>query len=301
MALALLFSGQGAQKVGMGRSLYEQSAAARALFDEADQVLGWSLTKLCFEGPETDLTQTKVCQPALYVHGLSLVAALQEQGKLPAVDYALGLSLGEVTACAAAGVFDFSTGLKIVAERGRLMQVACEQTVGGMAAILGEERRTIATLCAEFDIEAANFNAPGQIIVSGEKAKVDAAVAAAKDRGIKKVIPLNVAGAYHSRLMEPARAAFADYLAGVQFAAPRFTIFTNTTGQAVSAPDDIRAALVKQVVSSVLWEDCMRSAVAAGATEFWELGPGGVLAGLAKRTDKAWVVKSFAEFSDLVN
>lgn len=285
----------------MGRSLFENSAAARQRFEEADQVLGWSLTKVCFEGPEGDLTQTKVCQPALYVHGLALVAALEEQGKLPAVDFALGLSLGEVTACAAAGVFDFATGLKIVAERGRLMQAACEQTVGGMAAIMGEERETVAKLCAEFDIEAANFNAPGQIIVSGEKDKVAAAVSAAKERGIKKVIPLNVAGAYHSRLMQPARDAFAAYLAGIPFAAPKFTIFTNTTGRTVQSPDDIRAALVKQVVSSVLWEDCMRNAAAAGATEFWELGPGGVLAGLARRTEKSWVVKSYAESADLAN
>jgi len=299
MATALIFSGQGAQKVGMGKSLYENSATARALYDEANQVLGWDLAKVCFDGPESELTQTKVCQPALFVHGLAVHAILKEQGRLGEVKYALGLSLGEVTALTAAGVFDFATGLRVVAERGRLMQLACEQTTGGMAAILGEERSTIYDLCAAFDIEAANFNAPGQIIVSGEKAKIDAAVTAAKDRGIKKIIPLNVAGAYHSRLMEPARAAFAAYLANIPFNNPTLTVFTNTTGQAVGEPAAIREALVKQVVSSVLWEDCMRSAVAAGATEFLELGVGGVLAGLAKRTDKAWVVKSLAEFSDL--
>lgn len=299
MSLALLFAGQGAQKVGMGKSLYEASAAARALYDEADRVLGWSLTKVSFEGPDAELTQTKVCQPALYVHGLAMLAALKEQGRLPAVSMALGLSLGEVTALTAAGVFDFATGLKVVAERGRLMQVACERSVGGMAAVIGEERAKIEELCREFDIQAANFNAPGQIIVSGEKAKVDALVAAAKDKGLKRVIALNVAGAYHSRLMEPAREEFARFLAGVEFKAPQFTVFTNTTGQAVGDPAAIREALVKQVVSSVLWEDCMRSAVAAGATEFWECGPGAVLAGLAKRTDRAWVVKSFAEFSDI--
>ncbi len=299
MALALLFAGQGAQKVGMGKSLYENSAAARALYDEANRVLGWELTKISFEGPDAELTQTKVCQPALFVHGLALHAALKEMGKLPEISYALGLSLGEVTALTAAGVFDFSTGLKVVAERGRLMQVACEQTVGGMAAIVGEERATVAALCQEFDVEAANFNAPGQIIISGEKAKIEAAVAAAKARGIKKAMQLNVAGAYHSRLMVPARDAFAKYLETVPFAAPKFTVFTNTTGQAVSSPDDIRAALVKQVVSSVLWEDCMRSAAAAGATEFLELGMGGVLAGLARRTNKDWPVKSLAEFADL--
>jgi len=305
MATALLFAGQGAQKVGMGKSLYENSATARALYDEADRVLGWSLSKICFEGPEAELTQTKVCQPALFVHGIALHAILAEQGRLADVSMALGLSLGEVTAYTAAGVFDFATGLRVVAERGRLMQVACEQSLGGMAAIIGEERAKVAEFCAAFDIEAANFNAPGQIIVSGDKAKIDTAVAAAKDHGIKKVISLNVAGAYHSRLMEPARAAFAAFLDTVPFAAPKFTVFTNTTGQAVSEPAAIKAALVKQVVSSVLWEDCMRSSVAAGVAAdgvppaFLELGPGGVLAGLAKRTDKAWTVKSFAEFSDL--
>jgi [acyl-carrier-protein] S-malonyltransferase len=299
MALALIFAGQGAQKVGMGKSLYENSAAARALYDEANRVLGWELTKLSFEGPDAELTQTKVCQPALFVHGMALHAALKEQGKLPEVKFALGLSLGEVTALTAAGVFDFATGLKVVAERGRLMQVACEQTVGGMAAIVGEERSTVAGLCQEFDVEAANFNAPGQIIISGEKTKIQAAVAAAKARGIKKAMELNVAGAYHSRLMVPARDSFAKYLETVPFAAPKFAVFTNTTGQAVSAPDAIRAALVKQVVSSVLWEDCMRSASAAGATEFLELGMGGVLAGLARRINKDWPVKSLAEFADI--
>jgi [acyl-carrier-protein] S-malonyltransferase len=283
----------------MGKSLYDQSAAARSVYDEADRVLGWSLTKICFEGPDAELTQTKVCQPALFVHGLAVLAALKEQGKLPEVSYALGLSLGEITAYTAAGVFDFATGLRVVAERGRLMQVACEASLGGMAAIVGQERADVAQLCQEFDIEAANFNAPGQIIVSGEKAKVEAAVVGGKAKGWKKVMALNVAGAYHSRLMEPARAEFAKFLEGITFNAPKYTVFTNTTGQALSAPADLRAALVKQVVSSVLWEDCMRSAAAAGATEYWELGVGGVLAGLARRIDKSWVAKSYSEFADL--
>ena len=299
MSLALIFSGQGAQKVGMGLSLCDGSAAARCLYDEANRVLGWDMKKFCFEGPEAELTQTKVCQPALFVHGLAVLAALQERGKLPEVKFALGLSLGEITALTAAGVFDFATGLKIVAERGRLMQLACEKTVGGMAAIIGEERSTVAVLCKEFGIEAANFNAPGQIIVSGEKARIEALVAAAKDRGLKRVMSLNVAGAYHSRLMEPARVAFAAYLAGIAFQRPKFTVFSNTTGQVVAEPAQIREALVRQVVSSVRWEDCMRNCAAAGATEFWECGPGGVLAGLARRTDKSWLVKSLAEITDL--
>jgi [acyl-carrier-protein] S-malonyltransferase len=301
MALALLFAGQGAQKVGMGASLCAQSNAAMALYDEANRILGWDLKTICFSGPDTALTETKVCQPALFVHGLALLAALREAGKLPATgsQLGLGLSLGELTAYCAAGVYDFATGLKIVAERGRLMQQACAQASGGMAAVIGEERARVYELCREFDIETANFNAPGQIIVSGEKSKVAAAVGAAKERGMKKVMPLNVAGAYHSRLMEPARTAFSAFLEPIPFVAPCFTVFTNTTGQAIRDPAAIKAALGKQVVSSVYWEDCMRSAAAAGATEFWELGPGGVLAGLARRTDKTWLVKSFSEFADV--
>jgi [acyl-carrier-protein] S-malonyltransferase len=298
MSLALIFAGQGAQKMGMGKTLYEGSAAARALYDQANTVLGWDLKQISFEGPETELTQTKVCQPALFVHGLAVVAALREAGKLPEVKFAMGLSLGEVTALTAAGVFDFATGLRVVAERGRLMQAACEKSVGGMAAIIGEDRAKVVEICAEFGIEAANFNAPGQIIVSGEKAKVEALVAVAKDRGLKRVMALNVAGAYHSRLMEPARAEFATYLAGIPFQRPQFTVFSNTTGQVVGEPAQIREALVRQVVSSVLWEDCMRACAGAGATAFWECGPGGVLAGLARRTEKTWIVKSFAELAD---
>jgi [acyl-carrier-protein] S-malonyltransferase len=283
----------------MGRSLCESSEGARALYDEAGRVLGWDLAKVSFDGPEAELTQTRVCQPALFVHGLALVAALRERGLAAQVDFGLGLSLGEVTSYAAAGVFDFATGLGIVAERGRLMQAACERSAGSMAAIIGESREAVLELCRGCGVEAANFNAPGQIIISGERAEVAAAVEAAKARGFKKVIPLNVAGAFHSRLMEPARAAFEAFLGAIPFSAPRFSVFTNTTGAAVSDPAEMKRALVRQVVSPVLWEDCMRAAAAAGATEFWELGPGGTLAGLARRTDKSWKVRSICEYADI--
>ena len=221
----------------MGKSLYDGTQSAKALYDEADRILGWSLTKVSFEGPDTELTQTRICQPALYVHGLAMLAALRERGGVPEVQIALGLSLGEVTALTAAGVFDFATGLKVVAERGRLMQLACEKSTGGMAAIIGEDRAKVEQLCQEFGIQAANFNAPGQIIVSGEKSKVEALVAAAKDRGLKRVMSLNVAGAYHSRLMEPAREEFARYLAGVTFASPKLPCSpTRPGGPSVSPP-----------------------------------------------------------------
>jgi [acyl-carrier-protein] S-malonyltransferase len=298
MSRALLFAGQGAQKVGMGKSLYAGSASARALYDEANRVLGWDLTRICFEGPDAELTQTRVCQPALFVHGMALHAILHEQGGMGDAAFALGLSLGEITALTVAGVFDFATGLRVVAERGRLMQLACEQSSGTMASIIGEERGKVDELCREFGVEMANLNCPGQIVISGEKTRINAAVAAGRDRGMRKVIPLNVAGAYHSRLMEPARAAFAAFLDGITFSRPSLTVFTNTTGRAVAEPDDIRTALVKQVVSPVLWENCMRGAAGAGATEFWELGPGAVLTGLARRTNRDWPVRSFGEWAD---
>ena len=299
MPIAFLFAGQGAQKVGMGKSLHGSSPAAKAVYDEACQVLGWDLAKVSFEGPDSALTETRVCQPALFVHGMSIVAALREQGKLPPIEFGLGLSLGEVTAYAAAGVFDFATGVRIVAERGRLMQGACERSKGAMAAIIGQARDSVDGFCREFDVEAANFNTPGQIIISGEQAKIEAAVAAAKERAIK-VIPLNVAGAYHSRLMEPARASFEAFLSDIPFREPRFRVFTNTTGKAIAEPEAIKKALVRQVVSPVLWEDCMRSAAASGASDFWELGPGGALAGMARRIDRSWKVRSLSEYADLL-
>ncbi len=299
MSLALIFSGQGAQKVGMGKSLADNSATAASIYARANEVLGWDLAKTCFEGPDELLVPTRVCQPALFVHGFALYSLLAEQGRLGNLSTVMGLSLGEVTALTVAGVFDFDTGLRVVAERGRLMQVACEATKGGMASIIGEELAKITDLCQEFDIEVANLNCPGQVVVSGEKTKVDACVTAAKERGMKKVIPLNVAGAYHSRLMEPARAEFAAFLQGVEFKNPQLRVLTNVTGKQVAAPADIREMLIKQVVSSVRWEDCMRESAALGVTEFWECGPGAVLAGLTRRINRDWSAKTFNEFADL--
>ena len=283
----------------MGKSLADNSATAARLYNRANEVLGWDLAKMCFEGPDELLVPTRVCQPALFVHGFALFSLLQEQGRLGNLTTVLGLSLGEVTALTAAGVFDFDTGLRVVAERGRLMQVACEATRGGMASIIGEDIAKITDLCHEFDIEVANLNCPGQVVVSGEKTKVDACVTAAKERGMKKVIPLNVAGAYHSRLMEPARAEFAKFLQTVPFNAPKLQVLTNVTGKQVSSPDEIREMLIRQVVSSVRWEECMREAAVLGATEFWECGPGAVLVGLARRINREWAAKTFNEFADL--
>ncbi len=294
-----MFSGQGAQRVGMGRSFYENSPLARALYDEADAVLGYGLTKISFEGPEEALTQTRVCQPALYVAGYAAYRLLEEHGKLAECRAALGLSLGELTALAAAGVFDFATGLRLVAARANLMQEACEKTRGGMAALIGGDRAMVQAFCAEQDVDMANLNSPGQIVISGESEKIDKAVGLAKERGFKMAVPLKVAGAYHSRLMAGASAAYADVLRDVPLHAPKWTVFTNVTGQPVQEPAAIKDALVKQIVSPVNWEDCQRGAAALGIMEFYECGPGAVLAGFAKRMDKTWVVKAAAEWGDV--
>lgn len=300
MAIGLLFSGQGAQTVGMGRSLCDAYPTAKALYDRADAILGWPLSTYSFDGPQATLTETRVCQPALYVMGYAVQAILKENGKLSEVGCALGLSLGELTALASADAFDFETGLRVVAERGRLMQMACEASSGTMCSLIGGSIEAVVAICKEFDVEMANLNCPGQIVISGETAKVNSAAAAAKGSGkFKLVAPLDVAGAYHSRLMEPARVAFEQFLRDIPVSTPRFPVFTNTTGKQVSEPDAIKAALVKQVVASVRWEDCMRSAATLGITEFIECGPKGVLAGLAKRTEKSWKVTSIAETADI--
>ncbi len=283
----------------MGRSLYENSDIAKALYDEANEVLGWDLKGICFDGPDEALTETKVCQPALYVHGYALFSILKSRGKLDDVKAACGLSLGELTALAAAGVYDFATGLRLVAERGRLMQVACDATKGGMAAVIGGTPEEVKTFCDEFDIEIANLNCPGQIVISGDNEKVLEAVANSKGR-FKLVKPLNVAGAYHSRLMVSARDAFAEFIKDFDFKAPELVVYTNVTGGRVSEPQDIKDALVSQVVSSVRFEDCLRHMAADnGLSEFYECGPGKVLAGFAKRTDKALQVTPMSEFEEI--
>ncbi|MGK0456352.1 MAG: [acyl-carrier-protein] S-malonyltransferase [Zhongshania aliphaticivorans] len=301
MALGLLFSGQGAQHVGMGRTLCENSETARMLYEEANEILDWDLKTLCFDGPNEALTETKVCQPALYVQGFALYKLLLEAGKLDDLQAACGLSLGELTALAVAGVYDFETGLKLVAERGRLMQLACESTEGGMAAVIGGSFEEVKTFCDEFDVEIANLNCPGQIVVSGEKAKVLKAVEGAKGR-FKLCKPLNVAGAYHSRLMNPAKEAFAKFIETIEFKTPEIAVYTNVTGERVTDPQVIKEALASQIISPVRFEDCLRNMAAESKPDvLYECGPGKVLAGFGKRIDKALNIVPVSEFSDLPN
>ena len=284
--IALLFAGQGAQAVGMGLELATEFPVAGNLFQQADQILGRSLSAIAWNGPIEELTRTSNCQPALYVHGLACLAALREVAGDFAIEAAAGLSLGEWTAHAAAGTFDFASGLKLVEKRGQLMDAACEATSGAMAAMIGADETAVRTLAADTDVDIANLNAPGQIVISGESAKVELAVSLAREHGIRRASLLNVAGAYHSRLMNSAYLQLGDALLDVVLQAPRFPVMSNVTGQAVEGVDEIRRTLQEQVTSTVRWTDCMESLLDRGCDLFIELGPGGVLAGLLQRTHK---------------
>jgi [acyl-carrier-protein] S-malonyltransferase len=293
--IALLFAGQGAQSVGMGRDLAEQFSVAADLFRQADEILGRRLSEIAWSGPIEELTKTSNCQPALYVHGLACFAALREvAGDLP-IEGAAGLSLGEMTAHAAADTFDFATGLKLVQRRGELMDEACAATSGAMAAMIGADENAVRALAADADVDVANINAPGQIVISGERAKVEAAIGMAKEHGIRRATLLNVAGAYHSRLMETAYQKLGATLRHIPVLPPRFPVISNVTGLEATTPIEIRRTLQDQVTSTVRWVDCMERLVDLGCDFFIELGPGGVLAGLLQRTRKGVDVTSVSD------
>jgi [acyl-carrier-protein] S-malonyltransferase len=284
--VALLFAGQGAQTVGMGRDLAREFPAAAELFHQADDVLARKLSEIAWEGPIDVLTKTSNCQPALFVHGLACLSTLRELAGEFAVGGAAGLSLGEITAHVAAGTFDFATGLKLVQRRGELMDEACVATNGAMAAMIGADENVVRQLAADEDVDIANINAPGQIVISGELTKVEAAVGVAKEYGIRRATLLNVAGAYHSRLMESAYEKLGAVLLHVPVQPPRFPVISNVTGQEVKADIEIRRTLQDQVTGTVRWLDCMERLIELGCDFFIELGPGGVLAGLLRRTYK---------------
>jgi [acyl-carrier-protein] S-malonyltransferase len=284
--IALLFAGQGAQTVGMGRDLAEQFPTAADLFRQADEILGRKLSEVAWNGPIEELTKTSNCQPALYVHGLACLSILRERAVGFPIGGAAGLSLGEMTAHAAAGTFDFGNGLKLVQRRGELMDEACAATNGAMAAMIGADESAVRALAAAADVDVANINAPGQIVVSGERAKVEAAIGMAKEHGIRRATLLNVAGAYHSRLMESAYQKLGAALLHVSVQPPRFPVIANVTGAEVTTPVEIRRTLQDQVTGTVRWLDCMERLSVLGCDFFIELGPGGVLAGLLRRTRK---------------
>lgn len=283
---ALLFAGQGAQVVGMGKDLAEAFPTARAWYDRANAALGYDLTAICFSGPEAELTKTEHAQPGIFLVSWVALELLKERVPALPCEATAGLSLGEFTALTAAGVMRFEDGLRVVRQRGRFMQEACDVTKGGMAAVIGLDEAPTREVCAEAGVSLANLNCPGQIVISGEAEKIAKAVELAKARGAKRAIPLVVAGAYHSPLMASAQPKLQAELAGVTFSPPAVPVISNVTAQPHAGPDDIRARLVEQVTATVRWEESMRYLIAQGFTRFIELGPGTALSGFMKRIAK---------------
>jgi [acyl-carrier-protein] S-malonyltransferase len=288
--VAFLFPGQGAQSVGMGAAVCSQVPAARALFDRAAEILGYDLYKICTEGPANQLDSTVHSQPALFVAGLAALEQLKQNSPelIGRCSSAAGLSLGEYTALVFAGVMDFETGLRVVQERGRAMQDASDATSGGMVSVLGMEREQVQKLCDEArsdeTLEIANLLCPGNIVCSGETAACERLVTLATAAGAMKVIPLAVAGAFHTRLMQSAVERLRAALADVPLKAPGIPVISNVDARPHSDPNEIRELLIQQVCSQVRWEDSMRYLLdEQGISQFYELGPGRVLCGLLKR------------------
>ena len=296
---ALLFAGQGAQVVGMGKDLAEKFPAAQAWFDRANAALGYDLTGICFNGPEADLTKTENAQPGIFLVSWIAFQLLKAQAPQLKYDAAAGLSLGEFTALTAAGALSVEDGLRVVRPRGKFMQEACDVTQGGMAAIIGLEEAPTREVCAEAGVVLANLNCPGQLVISGEAEKIKMACELAKTKGAKRALPLPVAGAYHSPLMASAQSKLGAELARVNLVMPGIPVISNVTAQAHGTPAEISARLVEQVCASVLWEASMRALIAQGYTRFIELGPGTALSGFLKRIDKSVTLLNVADAASL--
>lgn len=300
MKTAFVFAGQGAQSVGMGKDLYDRCPAARKVFDEADAALGWSVTDVCFNGPPEKLTGSRFCQPAIYTVSMACLAGFMERFPEFIPCAAAGLSLGEYSALACARVFSFADGLRLVAKRGELMDTACRENKGGMASIIGLKPDIISEVCAEYDIDVANFNCPGQIVISGPADRVVSAASELKEKGARRAVPLNVAGAFHSRLMKSAGDALGEVLKGITLSTPQTPVAQNVTGTIISDPEEIRINLKNQVAGSVRWDSCVRAIVeACGADSFIEFGPGTVLSGLIRRIDPNVKVQNISCMDDI--
>ncbi|WP_340008911.1 ACP S-malonyltransferase [Paenibacillus sp. FSL K6-0276] len=287
--IAFVFPGQGAQAVGMGKDVYDALPKSRAVFEKGDEVLGFSLSKLIFEGPDSELKQTVNTQPALLTASVAFLEALREQGLKP--DYVAGHSLGEYSALVAAGVLSYEDAVTLVRLRGRFMEEAVPGGQGAMAAVLGAEREALAVLCQNVTeesgvVELANVNCPGQIVVSGSQEGVNGVVQRVKEAGGKRAIPLEVSGPFHSSMMKAAADRLAEELKKVTFNAPNVPVIVNVTASPVTDPEEIRELLVRQVYSPVLWQDSIEWLIADGVDTFVEIGSGSVLAGLIRKIDK---------------
>jgi len=299
-ATAILFPGQGAQHVGMGKDFAEKSPACRALYDRASEVLGYDLAALSFDGPIEKLTVSAHAQPAIFVASVAAYTVVKEKFPDLTVSAMAGLSSGEWTALHLAGVLSYEETLKVLEARGRLMQAACEQTPGSMISVIGADDAQLAALCLATGAEMANLNSRDQTVLSGSRVSIDAAEVKAKELGIRKAIRLNVAGAFHSTLMKPAADQFAAFLESIAFSSPSVPVLANVTGSPHAADAaSIREAMVQQVYKSVRWYQGIEWMQGQGVTRYIECGPGKVLSGLVKRIDKSASTHSIQELSGL--
>ncbi len=282
---AYIFPGQGAQSVGMGHDIYDAFKSARSVFDQADKVLDFPLTRLCFEGPEEELRLTINAQPALVTMSYAILTVIRETApaSLPEPVYMTGHSLGEYTALAAANVLDFSTTVQLARERGRLMHEAGLKQSGGMVAIIGLEEDLLTEVCNKTNTRIANYNSPGQMVISGPLESLPLAAELAQARGARRVVPLQVSGAFHSPLMQPAQEGLSEIIAGIEFRDPDVPIMANTTAQPLTSAGQLKEELNKQLCNPVQWQQTIEFMISKGLSTFYEIGPGKVLAGLNKR------------------
>ena len=292
---AYIFPGQGAQFTGMGLDLYENSPLAQELFEQANEILGFNITDVMFEGTPEELKQTKVTQPAIFLHSVILAKVLGDDFKPEMV---AGHSLGELSALVANGVLTFEDGLRLVSKRALAMQKACEAQESTMAAVLGLDDAVVEEVCDSIDgvVVAANYNCPGQLVISGEISAIDKACEVLTEKGARRAMKLPVGGAFHSPLMEPAREELAAAIEATTFSEPTCPVYQNVVAKAVTDPNEIKENLISQLTAPVRWTQCIQAMVADGGTEFVEVGPGKVLQGLMRKIDRS-VAASGASFS----
>ena len=302
--VAYLFPGQGAQAVGMGKELYESSPAARDVFDEIDDALGRSLTNVMFEGPEDDLKETINAQPGIMAVSLACVKAMEDEldtDDMPQPIVMAGHSLGEYTALAVGGVLSVEDTALLVQERGRLMQEACDQNPGTMAAVIGLDRVALQEVARETGVWISNVNTGDQIVISGERMAVARAMDLCDARGARKVIALRVGGAFHSGLMEPARAGLKEAVEGMDFSDSSVPIVANCTGAPMTRADDIKQELLSQICNTVQWKDTIDYMVGSGVDRFLEIGPGRALSGMVKRINRRANISNVADFDSILS